>query len=567
MQFVYLSRANPDALYMDSLRLLAQLQQWEAGRLSTLDFWGQASAHRGFVNQAFLFANVHLFNLDVLLANRLTAFVIAALSLGLVSAWCRDARTMAVTEQRSLGALEMTVTLVFAVLFFSWAGYELLTLDLGLPLWTKNLLFVGFFMVHARLVVGDARHPAMAQVSLVLMAPLIVLLVGMGWNYAFCLAVLAVQMIAFVPRWRQTGRWRALAPTLVLLLSMGVYMASGLLVHSDVDAAGMMISADTLVLPFYALGSVFGAPDALLHGGRSQGWLLALGVLNALTGAIALLSWFRRGAPGTPLPLYFLVYGGLVAVSVSVARGADGPGAVVASRYYMDLVLLLIGVIWIAAREALSTGHRKAAIAVLALLFLVCLGHLATYINEWKAGPYRALMFEAMNKAAEQGVPGEDAATLLQSPLPHAREGVAVMREQRLAMFASLPLDYCRTSRITYTSGWNSEESQGRWSRDAAELRVPACECSFVADVYVPPSMARRRVDILGSDGVARSTLIEVGGKTRLDLGPGTNDGVITLRVDPTTIPGRDVPGSQDRRVLGVLVNGISVSCNTGGHE
>ena len=568
VHLVFLSRANPDALYMDSLRLLAQLQQWEDGRMSTLDFWSQASAHRGFVNQAYLFANVHLFKLDVLLANRLTALLIAGLSLGLVLAWCRDARRASEDDHHRLGVLELLVTLAFALLCFSWAGYELLTLDLGLPLWTKNLLFVGFFAGHARLIVGDLSRPWILQLVLTLAAPVIVMLVGMGWNYSFSLAVFAVQIFAFIPRWRQPGRWRALAPTIALLLSMSAYIGSGQLVHTAADDARIMISVESVTLPFYALGSSFGAHEALLGRGRPAEMFLLLGVLLVLMGTIALVHWLRRGAPGSRLPLYFVMYGGLVAVSVSIARGMDGPGAVVASRYYMDIVLLLIGVLWMAAREAAAVDvrySRKAKGVVLTLLSLVLVGHMITYAHEWRAGPFRALVFDEMNRVTLRGVPDEEAATLLQSPLSLARQGADVMREERLAFFADLPADYCSTDRIVYVSGWNKLEAQGRWSRDVAELQLPKCECNFAADVYLPAGLGQRKVEVVGIDGMTRTSILNEGARGRVDLGPATKEGLVRLHVDPVTVPFRDRPGSQDRRVLGVLVNGISVSCHGAG--
>ncbi|MEN5119090.1 hypothetical protein ABE488_17430 [Luteimonas sp. TWI662] len=562
---VLLTRAAPDVPYMDSLRLLAQLQDWRIGLLSTLEFWGQGSAHRGFVNQAFLLANVDFFGLDIMLANRLTAVVILAVSLVLVLAWGRDVRTQDVAPSRMAKIVLALTTVAVAGLCFSWAGVELLTLDLGLPLWTKNLCFLLFFVGHAAILSGHLSSIRALQVVLAAAAPFLVLLVGMGWNYAFVGAVLALQLLAFLPRWRQEGRWLGLLPTIAVLVSFAIYIGSGQMIHAEADSARISFSTETMVLPFYALGSAFGGHEALLHGGRSRELLLGLGALLVLSGGGASLSWLRRAAPGSRLPLYLILYGGLTAVSVSIARGGDGPGAVVASRYYMDFVFLLIGVLWLAAREVATlapSARRLPGSAVLVLLCLVASGHALTYFREWQAGPFRELIFKAMGEAMVRGVPDEASARLLQSPLDHARQGVNVMRDHRLSLFAGLPADYCRLDDVRYGAGWNGEEAQGRWTRDASELFLPKCECDFAAEVYLPGVMSAREVRVIGSDGLERRARVEPGRSSRLVLGPSVDGGRVRLLVSPTTIPSRESPGSLDARVLGIMVSDISLSCD-----
>ena len=123
------------------------------------------------MNQLFLWANVSLFDLDVLLANRLTGAVISAVAACLCISWMADMRHQPGAKRPWLNVV---VVVTVAALCFSWAGYELLTLDLGLPLWTKNLAFVAFFCGHAHLLSARSRCPAVWVVALVLAAPLIV---------------------------------------------------------------------------------------------------------------------------------------------------------------------------------------------------------------------------------------------------------------------------------------------------------------------------------------------------------------------------------------------------------
>ncbi|MBA0264436.1 hypothetical protein D7T58_04455 [Stenotrophomonas maltophilia] len=551
---VILNRAHPDALYMDSLRLLFQLDQWQAGQLSTFEFWG-GSSHRGFVNQLFLWANVSLFDLDVLLANRLTGAVISTVAVCLCIAWLADMRRQPGAQRPWLNVVVM-VTL--AALCFSWAGYELLTLDLGLPLWTKNLAFVAFFCGHAHLLSGRSRRPALWVVALVLAAPLIVLVCGMGWNYAFVGAVVIVQVFSFLPRWRAEGRWTGILPSAAVALSMVVYLLSG----SVTDAStrnGLNIGLDLPALLLYAVGSTMGYPEAVLMGGRLPLEAIAVvGGILLLVGVVAAVAWLRRGAPGSRLPLLLALYGVLIAASLTLARGAEGPFAVMASRYYMDLVLGLAGVIWLAARELQAAPRASGWNALVGgLLSAVMLTQLLTYVHEWRASPFREAIFASMNKALLRAVPDEAAAGLLQAQLDYARKGANVMRERRLALYADSTASDCSTRRIGYTQGWHPPEGAVRWSGAHASLALPPCGCAYFAELYVPPGQSERHVRINTGGGNEDVLTVRPGQAARARVGNEHAE----LTVSPVSIPSRDQPGSSDARELGVLLTGFSVSC------
>jgi len=552
---VILNRAHPDALYMDSLRLLFQLDQWQAGRLSTFDFWG-GSSHRGFVNQLFLWANVSLFDLDVLLANRLTGVVISAVAACLCMSWMADMRHQPGPQRPALNVIVMVIV---AALCFSWAGYELLTLDLGLPLWTKNLAFVGFFCGHAHLLSGRSRRPAVWLVALVLAAPVIVLVCGMGWNYAFVGAVLIVQVFSFLPAWRAEGRWTGVLPSAAVVISMVVYLLSG----SVTDAStrnGLNVGMDSPVLLLYAMGSTLGYREAVLLGGKLPLVTIAvLGGILLVVGTVAAVSWLRRGAPGSRLPLLLVLYGVLIAASLTLARGVEGPFGVMASRYYMDLVLGLVGVIWLAARELQAAPRRAVGWNVLvgALLSGVLVTQMLTYAQEWKASPFRESIFAAMNKALLRGVPDDAAASLLQAQLEYGRKGANVMRERHLALYADGAVTECSTRKIEYTQGWHAAEGAARWSGANASLALPPCGCAYFAELYVPEGQSERRVRISTAAGSEDVLTIQPGQAARARVG---NERA-QLAVDPVIIPIRDQPGSSDSRELGVLLTGFSVSC------
>lgn len=557
---VYLGRAHPDALYMDSLRLLFQLDQWEAGTLSTLDFWGQGSSHRGFVNQLFLLINVNLFHLDVLLINRITGLVTATVALILVLAWCRD--SSAALRTRSDALVVMAVSITIAGLCHSWAGFELFTLDLGLPLWVKNLCFVGFFSLHARLLSGASRHPHLLSALLALLAVVVVLVVGMGWNYAFIGAVLALQVLSMLPAWRAPGRWYGLLPCVSMLAAFALYLASGTVTDAAVRANTLEISGETPLITLYALGSTIGNPAAITQ--RLPVWVIAVaGAGILLTGLIAVLAWLRRGAPGSRLPIYLIAYGALVAFSVTLARGADGPGGVMASRYYMDLVLGLIGVVWIIVRELRALGStRNAAVLVWGMLAAIGVMHLGTYYYEWRAAPYRALAFADMNRALLNSVPDDNAAALLQSPLSHARQGVEIMRERQLSIFEGHPELRCSGADVAFAQGWRKPETQGRWLKTDGELTLPkSCACEVVADFYVPKVFHARRVEVRRAGQMQSVSILLPGQTSSVELGKAGTEARVVLHAAPAPDRTPAEAGTADEPELGALLTGFSVRC------
>lgn len=557
---VYLSRTHPDALYMDSLRLLAQLNQWQAGTLSTLDFWGQGSSHRGFVNQLFLLANVSLFDLDVLLFNRLTGLVIAAVSLILVLAWCGDNRR---TNGSRIDALTTVgVSVAIAGLCHSWAGFELFTLDLGLPLWVKNLCFVGFFCMHALLLSGQSRWPVVWSIALAVLAPVVVLVVGMGWNFAFIGAVIAMQLLAFMPAWRAVGRWQGVLPSASLVASLVLYLASGSVTHTPGNADVVSLGSETPLIALYALGSTLGNPAMITL--RLPVWSIALGGACMLVGGTwASIAWLRRGAPGSRLPLYLILYGALVAVSVTLARGAAGPGGVMASRYYMDLVLGLIGVVWLVVRELRTLDRpRTATTLVWAMLVVIGLSHLGTYYFEWRAAPYRALAFADMNRALLSSVPNEDAAALLQSPLAHARQGVEVMRTRQLSVYVGHPEMRCSGAEVQYMEGWRRPEVQGRWLNTEGSLVLPAsCACDFVADFYVPQSFLARRIEVRREGSAATQWTLLPGRTTSVELGRAGTRLPVVLLASPAPEQTPAGAGNAEDPSMGALLTSYAVRC------
>lgn len=566
---IYISRMQPDAVYMDSLRLLYQWQEWNSGRMSFVEFWGQGSAHRGFINQALMIANIELFSLDVLAANRLTGAVMAVFSALLTWVAVGSLRDRDVHVGWG-GAIALWLAAVLGVaLIFSWAGFELLTLDLGLPLWIKNFCFLLYFVGHSRLLL-KMEGDKWTLFWLTLFGVCIILLVGMGWSYAFVGAVLFVHTLSFAVNKYQQGNspWAgAWVATIALVIALAAYSFAGNGIDSGDSPATILKDMGSLVyLVLTAVGATWIGGETAA---QFQGILQVLPVLGGISVVLCIFGIYWRIRRGifsqSLLPLYLVSYGGLVAVSVSIARGSSGgEAAVIASRYFMDVMFLQLGVIWLFVEELVfSRAVRARILGIFFSVFAIILGAglAATYWREWQVAPYRAIAFVEMNNALLAGVPDQKSADLLQSPLAHARRGAKVMREQQLSIFAGRSIKMCDLSQIQLGRGWHVAEPQGSWLSAAGQVSLPACECPLSVSLYLPDSFSSRELVVDDSTGVRQEILLEPGKEIELVIAPSLVPRTISLTTSETTVPSRDLANKLDGRELGLLWTSTAYMC------
>ncbi|WP_426662529.1 hypothetical protein [Rhodanobacter aciditrophus] len=567
----YVTRAHPDAPFMDTLRLVYQLEQWLSGRMPFLEIWGKGGQHQGFINQLFLLANIKLFSMNVLLANRMTGIAIALLTAVLLFNFVSATKRTDINHSVASLVLQAAVSVLIATVCFGRAGWELFTLDLGLPLWTKNLSFVIYFSIHAwylRAAPGR-RVTRIASLGLTMAGPVVVLIIGMGWSYAFVAAVAAASAAAMIASFKQKSLREQIAksiPLVTLLIAQLVYVVASMWGTPPNAKSSALIHVPDLVL--YALGSSVIDQEAM------QGYVISLhapeliGACMLVAAAGLVLSRFWRSTSGTGslLPIYLLAYGFFTAVSVSVARGHDGPAAVMASRYYMDIMLFCVGLIWL-WYESLIRGEAKKSvfsmIGFLALCLVVGEGQRLDYKQEWIIAPYRAQVFKAMNDALRAGVPDLAAANLLQSPLDNARLGDQVLREHHFALFSNRPVSECEASGVQFMSGWYAQEAHGTWMGKDASMQVPDCGCDLVVGIYLPADFSARTLTIL--DGASRRQVNLVPGQhVQVSLGSSKVARAIDLSVSATTTPANMSNASSDTRSLGAYLASYAFACGTG---
>lgn len=562
---LYITRAGADAVYMDSLRLLWQWFEVRQGRMSWLAFWGQyGSPHSGLLTQVLLAANATWFGLDAQLANRLTGVAIAAVALLLGMAYAADLRRAG--RARATG-LAVTVALVLVALCFSLSGFELLTLDMGLGLWLKNLLIFALFLGHSRTLRGEISVAGTWALSIG--GALVVAFCAMGWAYAAVGAVVAVQALHHLAARKWPTPMQVLLPVTLLATLLAVVVLKRV-VFDVAEEGSAALQWDSLRQWLLALASTFLNAEAVARFGLSGAWLALLGGVLALGYAVA--SGVRLlDARGSLLPVHLIAYAALCAASFVLVRGGNGDAAVMASRYHMDIFPGVVGVLWILSMPAtgvLRPGRRTACLGTAGLALLVLSFQTAQLRLEWQAAPYRRAVFAAMNEALRAGVPDQAAATLLQAPLADARGAAALMRRGRLGAFRGarqLPIaarDAC-SSQWRLGKGWYPPEPGGTWSTTEATFEVPQCACEYRVTLFVPAHFPARSVKVAEEAAVALPLLsLTPGVGTELVLPASARARRYLLTTSRGTSPARDGLG-QDRRELGVYMGVPQARCMT----
>lgn len=559
---LYVTLVQPDVPYMDTMRMLVLQDAWRRGEMTWWDLWEPAAAHHGLISPLYLLANVEWFRLDSELASRTTGWVIAAVCGATMWTFLLDRKRALVPAYGSTDTVARFVAIaLLPALFFSWAGFEVITLDLGVTLWVKNLCFILFFVAHAAWIRAPAPRIA-STIALSVAGVVIVLAIGQGWSYAFVGSVIAVQLLVSAVEPRQ----RALAPhrwvlVVALLAAVLVYALAGR--HAGVGARAPLAAA-SLLLPLYALGSAWVGSEAFLKSGGDEAVLLLAGTVTVISGAWGLYRRWRRGiASASLLPIHFMGYAALCALAFSVGRGGWGIHGVIAPRYYLDVVLFLVGTLWLLYEDAEARRDRLARISgavCLAMAVVVAAGHVKTYRQEWATAPYRAIAFDRMEDALRRGAKTEADARLMQSHQPYAARAAAVLRARRLSIFAHDAEATCDAKAVQFGEGWNAPEGVNRWMRQEAQVDVPPCTCVATWHAFLPPSFPGRDL-VVESEGTSTTLTLVPGKLTTVSLPAGATWRTTRLRVSRATLPSRDVPGSADKRTLGALFGPPAFQC------
>jgi hypothetical protein len=426
--YLYMARLHPLVAFMDSLRFLTYYAASEEGRQSIFATWAQGD-HHGYFPQVFVYLNAKLLGYRVYGFTLLSGVVIAATALLLCG---RQYATLPAENKREHAIRAGLAVVTFAGMF-SLSNWELYSLDIGVTAFAKNLIFVLYWLGIEHAIRNDSQR---LTICLILSGPLIVLTIAFGWCYPFVLATVPCMYLAF-----GFGRIQNRVAA-SLLIALALYILGGRLFHSDLPEyrAGETGTLLNAVIAFcYALGSAFVSADALLalRIPTSTYVYLASGMLLL---SCAILVTKVRWRTRSLFPCILIVYGLLDALAISWARGQFGPELASASRYYLDLSMIPISLIWLAlASEIRKDGNASQNVAGLSLAGVIVIAFLAGQVIssriEWKTAPYRHEAFIQMKTILRDGVQTTGDATLLQQPFDVAKRAVEIQRKYHLGPF------------------------------------------------------------------------------------------------------------------------------------
>jgi hypothetical protein len=434
---------------MDTLRFLTYFDSIEKGKISLLSTWDQGE-HRGIIAQLYVYISAKYFHLNIF-ASVMSISVIIAIS----------AFTICVYFLKSINKLRINLNLhseykiciiIFLIFntiyiaFFSWANWEVFSLDVGFVLFFKNLLFITYWICLDN-ILREKRPSIILKILLSVISPIIIIFLSMGWCYSFSLSVIFCCFIYVVNNRGDVLYHKIFIKILcaVIIISLLAYILCGKGVH--IQSSYSYNTLKNIFISYCALlASIFLGAETLLKldnnllftfivliGITLSLWLLYLIILNIIK-KIEIFSY---------LPIAFISYGFFVAVSIAIGRGSSISYYAVASRYFMDLSFLFLGLMWLSILIIISNyNNQKRKLSVI-ILTIVCLllgfvfifGQLKTNIDEWKKAPYRNLSFQNLHNLTLKNNITESEVAIFQSSYADTLKAISIQKEYKIGVY------------------------------------------------------------------------------------------------------------------------------------
>lgn len=556
----YLHVLGPSAVFMDSLRFLSYVDDSISGRHSLWYTWNQGD-HRGMGPQAVVYLNARYFGLNVVGASALSGLVVLATGMML----CMTAAQTIQHESSSGSASASPILLLSIVIFltvFSLANWELYAIDVGVALFLKNFLMLGFWIALDRMIsTGRATTAQAAAFSIA--AAIMIFLITLGWSYPFVMVSL---LIMWAPRQQtQTTRFRsvisvALLADLILYATVGLMLPKPELILPPTPAP-MLFMKNVIEGFFMGPATLFAGEETLTSFGFTLVEESLLGFLCILLSIAVLYLNFRKRPGSSFIPSALILYALADSAAIAVGRARFDPWNATAARYYQDFSLMIVGITWSAVllRQINRNPNHKhkpfdsiVINSCFAAAALAATGQIVTADQEWRKAPYRNAIILRMRDITRIGVKGVVEATYLQQNLFYAQEGSRVQAKYGIGVFNGAR---CQATEFNDYSGWY-ENDPSRWMRSTASTFVKNCGSRLRVVATVPANFGARHlsVGIFGQPSLSADLM--PGQPTEIIVPVTTTSKTlrVELAVDHVTQPSRDIPNSADLRELGAMV-------------
>jgi hypothetical protein len=564
----YVALSSPQVPYMDTMLFLVQIDQIINGEISWLHVYG-AGEHRGFIYPAVTVLEWVMWGSDARVSAVLTGVVVTATFFYWLKAFLLSQQDGA-TKTRKQVQIAVVISCLAAAIISSPAGFELWTLSLGFAQLLKNLLIVIFLYQLA--IKRTWNKSVFGALSYGVWGGVLILFATYGWSYPFLVASSFV-LFATSLLGREYRKNAAIVFGIMLLAQIiYVYSGNGIFSNSFNASASDFPVANLINGFFYGAGTAFIGGESITKWELPLSIPIAFGVMLLITCFFSLLITLMQQSPAKIFLCSMLVFALTVLTGVTLARGGVEFTNTGASRYFVDYVWLLLSplaIIFTTYSFPLINNQRYRIIPLVKLLQLLkivmavlligaVLGHIATWIVEFKMAPYRAAVLEAMASVYRNGVQSNDDALLLQSPYSVAKRGVEVAQRYELAVLRH-DEPHCTLKNAVYRGDWYAPESEtndARWMGKQGIIALSKCAGVVTMKGYLPENFSQRSLNI--SYGNTQDVItLEPGEEFSLRLAQmDLRRTMVTLQVDQITSP-LQAGISADQRELGMLLTYI----------
>jgi hypothetical protein len=566
LYWIYISRAQPQVPYMDSMLYLAQVEKILKGDVSWFGIYGSGE-HRGLIFPFVLLIEWIFWAADSRVTTLLTGGVVAVTFYYWLRSLLLVRNEVFGESYPAIKTLLLAVAAAFIIV--SPAAFELWTLDLGFAQLIKNFLLVLFFyqLSITRLWAKSFSYALVFG----FWGSFLILFATYGWSYPFLAAVVFAVICIFYSESHVRTKAAAVLIPMIFAQCLYVYLGHGVFSNSEHASQGLAIFA-LVKGALYGAGSSFMGMETMVKSGVPVIVPIIFGGFLLGCSCLALVRTLITPSPVRIFEAALLVFSLSVLAGVTLARGASNYLNTGASRYFVDYVWLLLApiliftrpmeisvfpsyLIWL-ERLPLRRIYCLANLLMAVLLVIALLGHLRTWQVELKTAPYRAEVFKAMSKVYRQGVAKEADANLLQSPYEIANKGVDVAQRYNLAVLRT-EASNCNIKLADYTGDWYLPAEDGtRWMGRHGNIMLRNCSSGVNLKGYVPINFSPRNLDVSYREKKVTIAL-EPGKEFFLHLDQtNTKNLVITLHVDRVTSPLLEGIGA-DQRALGILLTYI----------
>ncbi len=454
---IYIMTVTPLVSIMNSISYLSDYgQSWNLSFWNILSAWPQGQ-QSGLIDPLFEYVNIVLFSGNALVPCMLTGGVLffSYISFGKLLITASNNTTKDFINQSAHSNLFVVVLLlVAAICVFSLNGWELYTLTLGAPEITRTLLYaIIAFYVFRTLSSAIIEIANLIYIALMLFVSIVVF--GMGQVYGFSMALSLVSIWLTVNpasvRHEKTiiiRRVICLLPFIFLAIYGSLSYTFGMASSSHITIFPLLSTA-RLYLNIVASGAISAESAQKLVWGSLILILFGLAI-SALSTRLVWKLLVSSKSTVSAFAMFLVIYSLLVCGSIVLARNDTGIWGVMASRYYVNIMPLYLGMLLsfavVTRRHNVSSlvgiGDNTIYDAMQKILIVsIAAAFLYLQINgngmEWKIAPYRAAYSLNAAKAVVCERPVTEAAqSILQADtLTITRNAVRTMHKYRLGPY------------------------------------------------------------------------------------------------------------------------------------